>query len=474
MRLKKIIVITILLMSIIILASCELFWENDNLRINLKQNKLSNYGYAALTYNNRIYYISNEKEISGIYSMKMDGTDVRLEAQNPSITSIQIYNDCLYFLGLLNINSSSGLYAPIESSSNIFGLYRKPLDGDNDEVYLSAFTPVNENITAFYYSNEGNLILKTGTSQGEIYFYGSKEVDFLSKLEFMYPNDVYYDISSNNDNYKFTKDMYVYKYGDILLVLDNQYDEKIGHFRNEGRIIELGTNKIVKLDHNFDYSNIDNSYPIFANDKYIYFIYNSFYENEEKNFCDNIMFLILDKNKLEVIDSFFLKEIGKNEKISQVVEYNEVLYFIVDEWAVRGTTTLPIKKEKLVSMNTSTFECKIVTEMKDGERIIGLTEDSIIYYKNKGIYKINLNNNNIKLESEKKLDVSVNLNSDKYTIDYAGDWMFIYKIYGEFTYASKGEKAAQQLLYKINIKTGEIMENKIPINFDEFNSYNNN
>ena len=81
MRLKKIIAMTILLISFIILTSCELFWENDNLRINLKQNKLSNYGYAALTYNDRIYYISNEKEISGIYSMKMDGTDVRLEAQ---------------------------------------------------------------------------------------------------------------------------------------------------------------------------------------------------------------------------------------------------------------------------------------------------------------------------------------------------------------------------------------------------------
>ena len=122
-------------------------------------------------------------------------------------------------------------------------------------------------------------------------------------------------------------------------------------------------------------------------------------------------------------------------------------------------------------MDTNTFKCKIIAEMKDGERIIGLTEDSIIYYKNKGVYKINLKSD-IELESEKILDISMNLNSDKYTIDYAGDWMFIYKIYGEFTYASKGEKVAQQLLYKININTGEIMENKIPINFDEFNSYN--
>ena len=469
MRLKKIIAMTILLISFIILTSCELFWENDNLRINLKQNKLSNYGYAALTYNDRIYYISNEKEISGIYSMKMDGTDVRLEAQNPSITSLQIYDDCLYFLGLLEINSSRSFYTPIESSSNIFGLYRKPLGGNN--VYISAFTPANENITAFYYSNEGNIILKTGTSEGEMYFYGSNEVDFLSKLEFLYPDDVYYDNNTNDDDYEFTKDMYVYEYGDIMFILDNQYDEKIGHFRNEGRIIELGTNKIVKLDHHYDYSNIDNCYPIFSNDKYIYFIYNSFYENEKTNFCDNIMFFILDRKKLEVIDSFFLKEIGKNEKISQVVECNEVLYFIVDEWSVRGTTTLPIKKEKLVSMDTNTFKCKIIAEMKDGERIIGLTEDSIIYYKNKGVYKINLKSD-IELESEKILDISMNLNSDKYTIDYAGDWMFIYKIYGEFTYASKGEKVAQQLLYKININTGEIMENKIPINFDEFNSYN--
>ena len=100
MRLKNVVKIISLLLTLLSITSCNKICGNtNNLRINFKSNKLSDRGYAAAIYNDRIYYISNEKEISGIYSMKMDGTDVRLEAQNPSITSIQIYNDCLYFLG---------------------------------------------------------------------------------------------------------------------------------------------------------------------------------------------------------------------------------------------------------------------------------------------------------------------------------------------------------------------------------------
>ena len=72
--------------------------------MNFKQDKLSSRGFAAAVYKNRIYYISNEKSEPGVYSMNMNGSDIQLEAKNPSITHIQLYKDNLYYLGLWEID----------------------------------------------------------------------------------------------------------------------------------------------------------------------------------------------------------------------------------------------------------------------------------------------------------------------------------------------------------------------------------
>ena len=70
---KKKILSIFLLIAILILSSCSYSnGEVNNLRIYFKNNKLVNRGYAAAVYEDRIYYISNEQNVPGIYSMKMD------------------------------------------------------------------------------------------------------------------------------------------------------------------------------------------------------------------------------------------------------------------------------------------------------------------------------------------------------------------------------------------------------------------
>ena len=61
-------------------------------------------------YKRQIYYISNELDTMGIYSMDMDGSNVQLEVKNPSVTNLQWRNDTLYFVGLENIEDNTDVY----------------------------------------------------------------------------------------------------------------------------------------------------------------------------------------------------------------------------------------------------------------------------------------------------------------------------------------------------------------------------
>lgn len=65
------ILICIFIMSICICACSS---RMDGAKICYKQNTLSGKGIAAAHHDGRIYYVSNELGVSGIYSMREDGS----------------------------------------------------------------------------------------------------------------------------------------------------------------------------------------------------------------------------------------------------------------------------------------------------------------------------------------------------------------------------------------------------------------
>ena len=472
MKTKNLLIAILIVFLLIMTASCKIFESNDNLRVNYKENKLSNRGYAAAVYNNRIYYISNENGYPGIYSMKMDGSDIRGETVNPSITSLQVINDTMYFVGIKKIYESRSSL-PTDSAYQ-HTIYKKVIGSNEYSIIKEA--PDNDNVVAFYYSPEGYVIYKTGTWQGETYIKKDNEnieSTVSRRVELTYPN-VDSIILKGDKN----RVLYIYKYDNVIVITrpyvdEHKEDNMIHRFYITDRvnIIDINNSEHIIQDNSSVKREFENDFQILAvDDKNIYCTYSDLYENKQLDFRDNVQINVIDIEKLEITDSFYLKEIGKNEKISYSAEFNGKLYMIIDEWSSRDKTTLPIKSEKLLAMDVKTHDCSIIAEMEKGERIIGLTEDSVIYYKDNELFKAELNNDEI-INREKLCEMSVNLNKDKFTIDYAGDWMFIYKIYGGFTYASVGNDMGQQLLYKINIKTGEVIENTVPIDFSELNMY---
>lgn len=93
----------IIVIIIIILTACSenqytnSYRKNDFL-VQYKINKESSVGSVSIIYKNRIYYFSTEQKTSGIYSMDLNGDNVRFELEAKDIQKLQIKDDTLYYL----------------------------------------------------------------------------------------------------------------------------------------------------------------------------------------------------------------------------------------------------------------------------------------------------------------------------------------------------------------------------------------
>ena len=473
---KKKILSIFLLIAILILSSCSYSnGEVNNLRIYFKNNKLVNRGYAAAVYEDRIYYISNEQNEPGIYSMKMDSSDVRLEAKNPSITSFQIHNNRLYFVGLSNLYSQEASYTGF--SSNEHALYEKDLEEGPYNALPSKYNPKSSvNIVSFYITSDDIILLLTGTR--EIHIYDIKNNSELLKdlkvvkLNFNYP--ISDELNIINKNYNRNKEIYFGELGNNIIVSSIDLQEIKGdkntlYADDNLFLIDNITNEIIILNETNNL--INNMEILYSNKNRIYLSYSDICEDLEGNFLDNVQFIVIDKGKFKIKNTFYIETLEEQESISYVTKKDNTIYLIADRWSKREARMLPLKKEKLIAVKLDANEGIVITEFFDGKRIIGIEDDFLIYIDNNAIYKAELNNNKIG-EEHKICGMSKNSETNDYTIDYAGDWMFIYNIYGGFTsHYSVGCDPGQQLLYKINIKTGEVIENNIELDFSYLDIY---
>jgi hypothetical protein len=80
-----------------------------------KHDVFANTGQSATYFDGRVYYVSQENDISGIYSMANDGSDEKLEFNIPLITRLTITDDGYYFVGTKELQ---------KGSVQIFGFYK--------------------------------------------------------------------------------------------------------------------------------------------------------------------------------------------------------------------------------------------------------------------------------------------------------------------------------------------------------------
>lgn len=434
---------TILLFFIIlILSSCSYFTNDDNIKIDYN-NDITNIGYTSVVYNNRIYYISNELGTAGVYSMNMDGSDVQMEVDNPSIKNLQVSNGYLYFIGL------KGFLSKGHHATNLYTLYFYKI-GDTEYKEVS---DLNENIIAFYVSSEGNIFLNKADFGESIYLYSDSYL--LDNYESKSVIEVSFDYNGEriiNGISQIGKTIIISWFPDDTKLTDFKYS--IG---DRPYLVNMVAGGLV-LNKNAETYQKDSIKAFYIDDKNIYCSYNE-------------MIVIIDKERFEVTKNFTPDGLSENYNIEYITGYGNDVYIVANQWSDKNYRKLPLKNEMLYRINPDTFECTEILKFESKQRIIGLGNDYIILLDENEIYKVDLSSKTVGVRT-KLCNAPEDIYNKNYTIGYAGDWMFLYKIYpetGSITYGS--DLPGEQLLIKINVQTGEIINNEQELNFLALDSY---
>jgi len=132
---------------------------------------LENYGKKAAVYDNRIYYLSAEEGSQGIYSMLLDGTDLRPEFEVEDIRSLTVTSNGFYYSGFAHISvNDNGEYRCFHllhretAASNAINLLSK---AENAELLEG------DNVWDFYLKEDGSIYFRIPRM---LYFFGQNGI----------------------------------------------------------------------------------------------------------------------------------------------------------------------------------------------------------------------------------------------------------------------------------------------------------
>jgi len=447
---------------ILILASCSSQYSG-NLWIEYKNNILLNRGYAATVYEDRIYYVSNELGTAGIYSMKYDGTDIRIETANPDIKCLEISNGVMYYNGLYRINKKQGsIQSSVKNDHTIytfsFGGKAEPTD----------YTDKNHNVQKFYISQNGYIGICYGSlAMEEFRIYDidysesfSNEKDKITKVSFQYTDrNTYNEIANNKNNKTENVISIIYQFGDFLIIAGNIPEgNEINWFTysEDPYVLDSNTGELVL---SYDLMQSEALKAFCMDKRYIYCSYKE-------------MAVIIDRTTYQVETAFIPEALSNEYNIAYMTLYGGKLYIIADYWKDHDKKTPPLMGEKLLIMDTDNFTSREVLNLSEGQKVIRMDEKSVTVFDKGIIYETDISDDKIG-EKTKVVELGSDFNSGYYTIDYAGEWIFIYKV----TYPEQKEDnslTGQQLRYKINLETGQVIENTIKFDFSAFDRYKEN
>ena len=455
MKKKRFTIAIVLMVCLVVLISCSK--DSGVLRVQLKNEELSNWGYAAVVYEDRIYYVSNELGNPGVYSMNMDGTDIQVEVSNPNITSLQIQGDVIYYTGIFQVDNSVRTVL-MYSYRNTLYQYRMK----SQEVLqplIDIFS--NLNVSEFYISSEEYIVVLYGADSEQVAILkpiGKKdEMDgtgYWQKVDLLDSkvSEVSFECSNNDPLEPKTKviTIPIYQFGDLLII---------------GNSPQVFNNQTGEVTRAFNYTAECGTY---VDEDIIYYSFSSPEFPEER-------LILIDRNTYEIKDTLFLEDALEDYQVSYITKYNEKLYLVAEQWKfpyhdggwLEGNTLLGTK---VLILDPETLEYREILSLGEKERIIELTENRIVHLADGAVYKRELKEEQVG-EKVKLVDLPEGFKDENYTVDFAGDWMFLYKSYGDWFTYSYDTPVGQQLVYKVNVESGEVIRNEKELNFSKLNAY---
>ena len=366
-------------------------------------------GQMAVCWHDRIYYVSAESGNDGIHSMKPDGSDVRFEFKVPKITRLIAMEDAFYYVGVYKIQ---------EKNHQLFALFKKP-HGSAEVQQLPTVYEYADSVYDAYIAQDGIMVVL------ETHYIGTSipPVEILEFVNIIPEVVVNWDASYFDEGEPNSTNLFIYNTSSLI------YSTSI-----TGNDNEMSNATLV--------------------DSTIGAQVMSSISNETMNY---IKLLYVKKHTLVFgeYDSLVLMDQYTREKYKKIVVENIEEDMWIDYVFECDNGFMAIAKQenrnndKLFFINTDTEETAELMKLND-KVLIDVRENKVLYAQGNFIRCQAVNELSLgDMIYEIRMPENVMCNN---VFEIAGDWLFIHK------HVNNVEWATNQLLYKINLKTQEVID----------------
>jgi len=453
---------------LLICLGCSALQKNDLiLKVNLKTDHNSNFGMAAATDDGKIYYISNEAKeeavSNGIYRMDEDGEKVRLEVTNPNILSLQIKDGEINYSGLYSADQNN------RSTVYTSGYLHRASSITSDD-YLSGD---NRNTILDYTTDSGEVVcVSTANARSYTSRHYNDTLKEIIPVAFMYPSIVYADdydsIGEKTEYCEYNFEIGIY---DTFLVGGYKIEENNNGYPYGCRatcfIVDTVTKEVIFQKRKAD------EYSLRFVGMQNGILHMAFTEGFWQGRISNKELLISVNLETKEVSAKEVDNLLGNNCITDSIEIHDNLYVITQNIRDYEKDKIYPEDQKLQILNPKTATLTPVFECGENEQIIDIRNDMIVTLKETILTKYSFTKgkitNSVTIGELSRLQSTTD-EIEMYLADTAGDWIFFYRVFGGFDMSYNADMG-KQLLYKINIKTGEIYENKADFDFSELDPY---
>ncbi|OJU10825.1 MAG: hypothetical protein BGN88_02800 [Clostridiales bacterium 43-6] len=385
---------------------------------------LANYGKKTAAYNNRIYYLSTEYGTQGIYSMFLDGTDVRREFAAADIRSLTVDASGFYYSCFSHVGTNdNGEYRCFQL------LHRDSATGAPIDLIGQAENTVQsdlENIWDFYLAEDGCLYFRTA------------QMDF-------YLGSMNLSASAIDQGRILTMPDYTIPLDNLSAIGDPQLDGGLVIYQRKNQMFPVSTYITTEADWAtiyddnvslFDLAKQRTILPIDA-------LFLSSYERGNGPYSDHWLLRYTNKGILLAYEAGLYEYAGisktlcsfpKTESIYSTYDTGSDIFLMTktfrkDGWIrkeFRKLFQIPTKKgENLYRFDPLTGGCSAILKLGDGEAFLFIDDDTVAAASGKEISIYDISND--KAELLRTIKVSHNIVDRANKVDTAGDWLFLYR-----------------------------------------------
>ena len=402
---------------------------------------LANYGKKAAVYDNRIYYLSAELGKQGIYSMSLDGTDVRQEFSAADIRSLTVDASGFYYSCFSHVGTNdNGEYRCFQL------LYRDSAAGAPIDLISQAENPVQsdlENIWDFYLADDGSVYFRTA------------QMDF-------YLGCINLSVSAIDQGRILTMPDYSIPLDNLSAIRDPQLDGGLVIYQRKNQMFPVSTYTATEADwakiyddenvSMFDMTKQTTVLPIDA-------LFLSGAERGNGRYSDHWLLRYTDQGVLLAYEAGIYKYVGidetlcsfpKTESIYSTYDTGSDIFLMTktfrkDGWVqnkFRKLFHIPTQKgENLYRLDPLTGVCPAILKLREGEAFLFIDDDTVTTASGKEISIYAIHNDNAELLRTIQVEHTIVDRANK--VDSAGDWLFFYRF--------NEQTQRDELIEKVNI-----------------------